>query len=89
MEKFRPQALPKNFVFLFRLRGKHTKLDWVNRRIQPTSTLGRIGSHLHYLGSHSPMPVLNKWRKAERRFLKRYQPILWKMIELGIKKERF
>jgi hypothetical protein len=46
----------------------------------------RMYSHIHFLGSHGAN--IDKWKHAERKMRKRYCPYLWKMVELGIKKER-
>jgi len=50
------------------------------------STIEDIFGHVHYLGNHSVQ--WKKWQHAEKKLLNRYSPNLYKMIQLGIKRER-
>jgi len=88
-KKFRPQQISKLYILRNHLRGDYTLYNWQDQTTKRGTVLDKIGAHLHYLGSHSPALVAARWREVERRFLSKYQPNLWTMIRLGIKKERF
>lgn len=43
--------------------------DTVNKKTQCD-----IFRYLHYLADHAPLPVQRKWKKVERKFLKKHDP---------------
>jgi hypothetical protein len=76
MNKFRPQDLPKSYIFKQRLAyGRadtykwQTRVKWypvgwkLNNRI-----IGDQFSRLHYLACHAPLPIQKKWNNAYKLF---------------------
>jgi hypothetical protein len=78
------------FVYLDRPRlGKGCSKpvgQFIERGSHKYSTVEDIFGHVHYLGNHSVQ--WKKWQHAEKRLLNKYSPNLFKMVMLGIKKER-
>ena len=78
--RFRPQGISKRYIIKQRrLSGRsesynfQSRVDWhpvgwkLNHR-----TIGRQFARLHYLGCHSPAPVVRKWRSVYNTFYKKH-----------------
>lgn len=77
MNKFRPQDIPKSYIMKQRLRyGRVDNYNWqVRDKWYPAGwglnkkVIGSIHGRLHYLASHAPKPIRNKWRGARSNFI--------------------
>jgi len=55
----------------------------------PCHAIPRVFGYMQHRASHGKTEsVRRKWARAEIALVKRYCPILWTMVRLGIKKER-
>jgi hypothetical protein len=78
--KFRPQDLPKSFIFKQRLKHSgsenynwQTRVRWYPAGWQPNQlSIGRRFSRLHYLACHAPAAVQKKWRPAYQAFERKH-----------------
>lgn len=76
MNKFRPQDLPKRYVFKQRLLyGRSESYNWQTHvKWYPAGwgfnkkVIGNIYSRLHYLACHAPKPIRKKWVNAYDNF---------------------
>jgi hypothetical protein len=80
MNRFRPQELPKSWVYKQRLTyGRsetynfQTRIKWhpagwgLNKKV-----IGGQFQKLHYLACHAPGPIQNKWKNAYSVFYKKH-----------------
>ncbi len=74
--KFRPQDIPKAYIFKQRLAfGRNesynwqTRIRWYREGDRNKKHLIRVFGQLHYLGSHAPLTIRKRWRIIEQRFL--------------------
>ena len=76
--KFRPTYVSPRYRLKFWLQfGKHVNYNMIDRKnvykLNSFPQVYRIGSQLHYLADHAPLPVQKKWKPAFRRFCKQYR----------------
>lgn len=74
---FRPITKVKNGSI--RSYAKYNWFDNTKRYMADANTINKrtqcdIFRYLHYMGSHAPLPVRNKWHKVERKFLNKHDP---------------
>jgi hypothetical protein len=76
MLRFRPQQVSKLYILRERrISGRVSTYNWQTRInwIPAGLTYNRLSIRrrwyqLHYLGSHSPTPIMKKWKNAESLF---------------------
>lgn len=68
---FRPISLEKRHMIReFCVAGRRLDRRYnYHARISMSKSIHRIGSRLHYLGSHAPKAVQLKWGKVEKKFM--------------------
>jgi len=76
--KFRPMAISPAFRLRSWLKfGRKENYNFIDRtkdyRLSSFPTVYRIGSQLHYLADHAPVPIQQKWKSAFRKFCERYR----------------
>jgi hypothetical protein len=76
--KFRPIYVSPKYRLKFWLQfGRYENYNIIDRkteyRLSSFPTVYRIGSHLHYLADHAPLPIQRKWKPVFRRFCERYR----------------
>ena len=64
--RYRPQAR-------MQIRGQPLDKWQPRRRLTLFPGVYNIGSHLHYLACHAPLPVRSRWKSAYRRFCDHYR----------------
>ena len=80
MNKFRPQNIPKSYIFKQRLAfGKSDNYNWQSRtKWYPAGwkfnqrVIGDQFRRLHYLACHAPEPIQKKHKQAYRNFYKKH-----------------
>lgn len=76
MNLFRPQDLPKAYIFKQRLAfGRSDNYNWQTRiKWHPAGwgfnkkVIGNMHSRLHYLACHAPKPIQKRWSKTYDNF---------------------
>jgi hypothetical protein len=76
--KFRPFLLSPKYRLKYWLQfGKHVNYNFIDRKKNYTLSsfpgVYKIGSQLHYLADHAPLPVQKKWKHMFRKFCQRYR----------------
>lgn len=80
MNKFRPQDLPKSYIYKQRLAfGRVDNYNWQTRiKWYPVGwkfnqrVISDQFSKLHYLACHAPKPIQKKWHKAYEVFYRKH-----------------
>lgn len=75
---YRPQETPRVYALRERRRGRGDNIQWFKWHPRNHSffkdmplnqrTLGKVMCNLHYLASHAPEPIRNRWHSADRLF---------------------
>lgn len=76
--KFRPVSVSPVFRLRYWIKfGRHQNYNILDRKkeykLSTFPTVYRIGSQLHYLADHAPVPIQRKWKPVFQRFCKRYR----------------
>jgi hypothetical protein len=69
---FRPQSWNGKY----KLKNPRVSLYNHHERRPCGSHILRVGGQLHYLASHAPRPIMQKWRGAWCKFYKRYHKVI-------------